>query len=246
MLGHRLVPVVPALTGLKCKENYFKAVSGVRADASITLCPDNNQKNTKKSYEAPEEKLSCRGELQLTDYGISGIPIFQLSRHANYFLRSQKELSVVIDFLPDITNEKWEEMTKIRRMLADETQSVEVFFTGILNKKLMMLFIKNNQLKADMPLKDADSVRIEGVFAMCKEWHVTVNGSNSFDQAQICAGGVSLEDLTENLESTIHPGLYFAGELLDVDGMCGGYNLQWAWSSGYVTGKAAASGEVYD
>ena len=137
--------------------------------------------------------------------------------------------------------EQWMEMAKVRRMLSPEDVTVEGFFTGILNKKLMMLFIKNSGLKPDMILEKAQDTKLDQVFRQCKEWKVTVNGSNSFDQAQICAGGVSMEGITKDLESEICPGLFFAGELLDVDGLCGGYNLQWAWSSGFVTGKTAAT-----
>ena len=216
-LGHRMVPVVPALTGLKCKETFFKAVSGVRADALISLIPNDDP-----------NRETCRGELQLTDYGISGIPVFQLSRYANYRLRKDKEVPVVIDFLPDIPMEQWMEMAKVRRMLSPDDVTVEGFFTGILNKKLMMLFIKNSGLKPDMILEKAQDTKLDQVFRQCKEWKVTVNG-------------VSMEGITKDLESEICPGLFFAGELLDVDGLCGGYNLQWAWSSGFVTGKMAAT-----
>ena len=200
-----------------------------------------SEKNEKDhTYELIRQKLSCRGELQLTDYGISGIPVFQLSRHANYILLKEKNIPVTIDFLPDITKEKWMEMKQIRRMIADDAQSVETFFTGILNKKIMMVFLKQAGLKPDVALRDADPEKLDRVFELCKEWHVTVCGSNTFDQAQVCAGGVSMQEVTKDLESTIHKGLFFAGELLDVDGICGGYNLQWAWSSGAIAGKAAS------
>lgn len=73
-----------------------------------------------------------------------------------------------------------------------------------------------------------------------KQWKVVITGTNPYENAQVCAGGVSFKDVTEHLESKIVPGLYFAGEILDVDGRCGGYNLQWAWTSGYLAGNYAS------
>ena len=81
---------------------------------------------------------------------------------------------------------------------------------------------------------------MERVYQLCRQWKVHVTGSNSFDCAQVCAGGVPLCEITDQMESKLVPGLYLAGELLDVDGKCGGYNLQWAWCSGYLAGTGAA------
>ena len=117
---------------------------------------------------------------------------------------------------------------------------MEEFFTGMLHKKLMLLFIKTAGLKPGEPAETADAEKIKTVYRLCREWKLHVHGHNSFDNAQVCAGGVPLDQVTENLESRKAPGIFFAGEILDVDGKCGGYNLQWAWCSGYLAGNAAA------
>ena len=226
-LGHSILPTVPALVQLKCSEGFFKAVSGVRADARIRVWNGGN-------CVADE-----RGELQLTDYGISGIPVFQLSRQINYILCGQKEVEVTIDFLPDHSPEEYDRIQIGRKLLMSD-RTVEEFFTGMLHKKLMMQFIKMTGLKPQEPAETADEAKIAKVYRFCREWHLHVNGHNSYDNAQVCAGGVSLDEVTENLESQKASGIYFAGEILDVDGRCGGYNLQWAWSSGFLAGKAAA------
>lgn len=229
-LGHNLLPVVPALVQLRCREAYLKAVSGVRADAMVRVWADGR-------CIAGE-----RGELQLTDYGISGIPVFQLSRQVNYILRRQKEVEVTVDFLPDYSQEAYEALQTGRKLLQND-RTVEGFFTGMLSKKLMQQFVKLAGLKPGEPVETADEDAMKRVYGLCREWKLHVNGHNSYDSAQVCAGGVPLDQVTEDLESRRAAGVFFAGEILDVDGKCGGYNLQWAWCSGYLAGKAAAGME---
>ncbi len=232
-LGHSLVPTVPALVQLRCREDYLKAVAGVRADAELSV----RWQGRCVSRE--------RGELQLTEYGISGIPVFQLSRTVNYILMGKnpgeagREVEIAIDFLPDCTDSGFEALCAGRRLLQGQ-RTVEEFFTGMLHKKLMLLFIKLAGLKATENVGEADERKLAKVFALCRHWSVHVVGSNPYDSAQVCAGGVPLDEVTQNLESRLVPGLYFAGELLDVDGRCGGYNLQWAWCSGFIAGCGAA------
>ncbi len=231
-LGHDLIPTVPALVQLHCEENYLKEVAGVRADAEITVLYSKG------------EAIVERGELQLTDYGISGIPVFQLSRKINYLLRDMgknAEVKVKIDLLPDMDEEAFSQFCEVRKLLQTD-RTVEEFFTGMLNKKLMLLFIKLAGLKRDMPVSEASEDKLEAVFSLCKDWRLTVVGSNSYDNAQVCAGGVDTTQVNATMESKLVPGLYFAGEILDVDGRCGGYNLQWAWCSGHLAGKNAAKG----
>ena len=228
MLGHSLIPVVPALVQLKCREDWFKSVAGVRAEAEIVL-------------EDPKAgTVAERGELQFVDYGISGIPVFQLSGRVNYILREKKEVELKIDFLPDHTKEDFPEKLIRARMPIESCSTVEEYFTGVLNRKLMTLLIKLAGLKPTEPAGDAKTEKIRRVYELCRELKVHVTGSNSFEHAQVCAGGVPLDELTEKLESKKVPGVFFAGEILDVDGRCGGYNLQWAWCSGWLAGVFAA------
>lgn len=231
MLGHSLIPVVPALVQLRCREDWFKSVSGVRADAELSILNGGRTERTE------------RGELQLTDYGISGIPVFQLSRRAGYILREQEEVKIKIDFLPDFEREGFETRLLEERSSGRRLGTVEEYFTGILNKKLMLLFIKLAGLKPSEPAEDADVSKLQRVYRLCRELTVHVYACNSFDNAQVCAGGVPLKEITDRMESRKAPGVFFAGELLDVDGRCGGYNLQWAWCSGYLAGLSAADGE---
>ena len=117
---------------------------------------------------------------------------------------------------------------------------MEEFFTGMLHKKLMLLFIRLSGLKPSEPAVSADREKLRRVCELCRHWCVRVTGSGSYESAQVCAGGIPLDEVTQELESRKAKGVYFAGELLDVDGKCGGYNLHWAWCSGYLAGRAAA------
>lgn len=236
-LGHSLIPTVPALVQLKCEEDYLKAVAGVRADALIRVLGPEQDKG---KYGSETCFAVERGELQLTEYGISGIPVFQLSRQVNYILREQDHVTVEIDFLPDLSNEEFYELCREREEKLGKGRTVEEFFTGMLNKKIMLLFMKLAGLKGHIPVEEADYFKRKQVYALCKNWRVTVNGSNSYDNAQVCAGGVNTAEITENFESRLVPGVYMVGELLDVDGKCGGYNLHWAWASGVLAGRHAA------
>ncbi len=222
-LGHRIVPTVPALTALRCEESFFKQIAGVRCEADLTLYID----GTANSH--------VQGELQLTDYGISGIPVFQFSRVAAYALREKKQVMVQINFVPGTDTAFWK-----RRWKQQKTCLMEQFVTGIANKKVGLLLLKLAGIRAaERACEIADSKRekLESLFCSLM---VTVRETNSYEQAQVCAGGVDFGGVTETLESISVPGLFFAGEILDIDGICGGYNLQWAWSSGAVAGSAAA------
>lgn len=225
-LGHTLIPTVPALVQLKCREE-LKAVAGVRLEAVVRLFIDGR--------EAARE----RGELQLTEYGISGIVVFQLSRLAAYGLSQQKKVQVYIDCLPDFTKEAYQRFTASRQKEKPDC-TAEAFFTGMLNKKVMLYFCRLAGIKAGESWKQADPKNLEKVFSLCRCFPLTVSGTNSFDNAQVTAGGIPLSEVNNQLESLLAEGVYFAGEMLDVDGKCGGYNLQWAWASGYVAGTSAA------
>ena len=111
----------------------------------------------------------------------------------------------------------------------------------MLNQKLMGLFLHlAGVTDGSIPVSEVPSRILQRVYQLCRGWEVHVTGSNSYDSAQVCAGGVPLCEITDRMESRLVPGLFLAGELLDVDGACGGYNLQWAWTSGWLAGRHGA------
>lgn len=226
-LGHHINTVVPALVQLRCHEDFFKMVSGVRIEAKLTLCIDG------------EEKNSVQGELQLTDYGISGIPVFQFSRQAAYALYDKKKVSVIIDLLPHQSAESYETLWK-ERWERQGGQTLEQFLTGLSNKKINQLIMKLAGCSAHDTADSIPAAKRKTIEKLYRRLTVSVRETNGFEQAQVSAGGIPAEELTEQLESKYIPNLFFAGEIIDMDGICGGYNLQWAWTSGTVAGRAAA------
>ena len=225
--GHHINTVVPALVQLRCREDFFKMVSGVRIEAKLTLCIDR------------EEKDSVQGELQLTDYGISGIPVFQFSRQVSYALYDKKKVSVIIDFLPNQSAESYEALWK-ERWERQRGQTLEQFLTGLSNKKINQLIIKLAGCSMHDAADNIKAAKRKTIERLYRHLTVSVRETNGFEQAQVSAGGIPAEELTEQLESKYIPNLFFAGEMIDMDGICGGYNLQWAWTSGAVAGRAAA------
>lgn len=227
-LGHSFIDVVPALVQMKAKQTFFKSISGIRADISVGLYVG--------------DVLACedRGEVQLTDIGISGIPSFQVSRYAAKALKEKKKVQAVLDFVPYLTkDELYEELRQ--RFLGKHEKTCEEALVGLFQKKLIPLFLKENQISLQTPAGSVSERKLRIFTDYLKNFKIDIIDTKGFDAAQVSAGGVNTDELcADTLESYLVPGLYFAGEVLDIDGMCGGYNLQWAWSSGYVAGMHAA------
>ncbi|NLL79965.1 MAG: aminoacetone oxidase family FAD-binding enzyme, partial [Clostridiales bacterium] len=232
-LGLSIVRPVPALVQLRCKGNYFKALAGIRCEAVLDLYLD-------------EKKVSReQGELQMTDYGISGIPVFQFSRRAAYALAAGQKTEVIIDLLPNLKPTEVKRWLKQRLSLL-HGRTAEEFLTGTLHKKWILFFLKEQGIKGSDGCESIPAEKWNAVINAMKNFRVAVTDTNSFQNAQVCAGGVSLREVDENLESLKYRGLFIAGELLDVDGRCGGYNLQWAWCSGYLAAREAAKQTLYE
>lgn len=227
--GHRIVPLLPVLVQLRCKGEYFKAVAGVRCKAKIQL------------YTEGREIAKEQGELQLTDYGISGIPVFQISRVAAKELKAGHVVEACIDFVLDRTHKEWETFVR-ERIQTYQGDTCEEFLTGTVNKKIALMLLKKFGIKAtDIVNKQTENQ----LYSLCmdmKSFRIKVEDTNSYEQAQVCCGGVDFMELDENMQSVYQPGLFICGEMVDVDGKCGGYNLQWAWTSGYLAGTYAAIG----
>ena len=228
-LGHHIIKPLPALVQLRCPEKFFKQLAGVRADASVILYSDGRK--------LAEDK----GEVQLTDYGISGIPVFQISRYAARGLYEKKEVFAELDFMPDFGDVEFLQMLKERKIRLDGLV-MEQYFNGLFHKKLAGALLKRIGISGTMPVHDLSEENLERLCRICKHFRTYIDKTNPFEQAQICAGGVDTSEIDpDTMESKLVKGLYFAGEILDVDGICGGYNLQWAWTSGCLAGKGAAN-----
>jgi len=231
--GHKVGRLLPGLVQLRSGEPFMKALGGVRCQARVKLLIDG------------EEKAAETGELQFTGYGVSGIPIFQISRLAAGAVEEKKDVKVTVDFFPDQEENAYACMAKLRF----ETQgdkSIEDYMTGLLNKKINMVLLRRFGLRPGTKVTEIGWEKMWGLMKSCRDFPIHISSANSMENAQVCAGGVGMEEVSTELESKLRGGLYFAGELLDVDGKCGGYNLQWAFTSGYIAGRNAAGSSTRD
>lgn len=228
-IGHKLKPILPSLVQLRCKDSFCKELAGIRTQATIHI------------YDKDNKIAEEEGELQLTDYGISGIPVFQLSGTVNRYLYTNKNnsLKAIVDFVPDMDYRQLESCME-QRMSLSPRMSINELFCGTLNHKLCKVILNAANVKEDSKVCNLPMDKLADILYLFKNFAFRITGSNGFEQAQVCCGGVDLNDVTEQLESKLMQNIYFTGEILDVDGRCGGYNLQWAWTSGYIAGKASA------
>ena len=227
-LGHRIIKPLPALVQLRCQGNHYRQLAGIRTEADLRLLVNDR------------EMWRERGELQITDYGISGIPVFQLSRFAARGMDEGKKVRVMIDFLP-FMDKKESRIFLEQRFAEFGDRNGEDFLTGVLHKKLAAVLLKMAGIRLDQPVSSASIRQREHLLRAIKEYEALVSSVNPFANAQVCCGGVDVREVDPStMESRLMGDIYFAGEILDVDGICGGYNLQWAWSSGKAAGCRAA------
>lgn len=224
-LGHSVTKLSPSIVQLKTEKNQVKGLQGIKTDVAVTAYGDNKKICT---YD---------GELLFTDYGISGNVVFNIS----FVMPLYKNVEFEIDFMEKFDyNELYEMLKKRKRILSHLT--MENYFNGMINKKLGQFLSKVSGIeKLSKPVKDLNDSDIRKLCTALKKYRVKILETTGFKNAQVTAGGVSLDEVnTETLESKIVKGLYFSGEVLDVYGECGGFNLQWAWASGYIAGENAA------
>lgn len=227
-LGHHITPVVPALVQLKVKNHPFAKASGVRTEARVTALIDG------------VPTASDTGELQITAYGISGIPVFQISRHIALGLYQKRRAAVALDLLPEYSRE---EVLGLLMKLAENRTDLTVgeYLAGIFNQKLVPRISELAGIRLQTKMSELDKRGYNRIVDQCKRICLTIQDTNGFENAQVCAGGVRTDEVDpRTMESELVKGLYLVGELLDVDGICGGYNLQWAWATGCIAGKSAA------
>lgn len=221
--GHTVLTPLPAIVQLKAEGSFFKTLAGVRLEGKIVL------RIEQRTYEE-------QGELLFAAYGISGIPVMQVSRYASEALAARKKVIAELDLFPGLSEDALagELVQRFQRMNQD---SAEEAMTGLCNHKLNYIILKECGIDPTGPCSKLKQEHAEQIAAKLKRFVIRITDSNGFANAQACAGGVPLNELTDSGESKKIPGLFFTGELCDVDGTCGGYNLQWAWSSGALAGK---------
>ncbi|HHU79355.1 MAG TPA: NAD(P)/FAD-dependent oxidoreductase [Clostridiales bacterium] len=229
-LGHRITGIFPALVQLMLEGPYFKRIEGVKFKGRAEVIYN-------KKIIAQD-----KGEILFTNYGISGPPILQISRKAGELLSQNKEPILKVVLMDEMSMDEVKELI-IRRIEYAPSKTVEFSFVGLINKRLISVVLMEagiDDLKRRV--SDLSALEIEHIAVLLTDWRFKIRGTRSWPSAQITAGGIDTREINPNtMESRLVKGLYIAGEIMDIDGMCGGYNLQWAWSSGYLAGLHAAN-----
>lgn len=222
--GHSIITPLPSLVQLKANEKFLKDWAGVRCDVSITHYE--NDKKLKKEF----------GEVQLTDYGVSGICVFQLSSKIVRGLYEGKKECICINFLPWLKEDIKEFISKRNTMM--KNRNISELLDGILNYKLVNLILKKNNIQKNTIYEELSKNQINNLTSDLVNFKLNITGYNDFNSSQVTSGGVPLTEINiNNFESKKQSGLYIIGEILDVDGNCGGYNLGFAWISGMLSGN---------
>ncbi len=220
-LGHHRTALYPSLVQLKTDPTYPRALKGVKAQCGISIC------------RGSQVLARNSGEVLFTEYGVSGPAIFDLSRSVS---TGGSDLTCLLNFFPD-----WEEAEVLhwlsQRQAAMAAHEASTLLTGSCHTRLGQMICKSagftNQRAAGLTRDD-----LRRIARQATHFALPLTGTCGFDQAQVTAGGLDTSEFDpRTLQSRLVPGLYACGELLDIDGDCGGYNLQWAWSSGRLAGK---------
>ena len=220
--GHSLTKLYPVLVQLKTDNTWVRSLKGVRADAAVTL---------KRGVEALAESA---GEVQFADYGVSGPAIFEISRAAS---SAKGELSVHLDLLRNLDFNQVQNIIR-QRQQSMPTLTLENLLTGMVHNRLGRTVLRYAGYDLNAPVSSLKPNDIKKIAGALGDFALPITGNMGFDGAQVTAGGIRTDEFRpDTLESKLVPGLYAAGEVLDVDGDCGGYNLQWAWASGRLAGK---------
>ncbi len=226
--NHTIVKPLPALVQLKADGKFLKDWEGIRTDVLIKL------------YENGKKIGEEIGEIQLTNYGISGICVFNLSGRVSRGLNENKKENVRINFLNSLninSSKDFIEWMNKRNLLVKD-RSIFELLEGVLNYKLVNVLLKKSKINNNMKWEELSLSSKNDLAENITSFELDIIGTNSFDKAQVCSGGILLNEIDVNdMQSLKVKGLYIIGELLDVDGDCGGYNLEWAWITGMIAGS---------
>ena len=224
-LGIHVKKPLPALCGLKTSDKKITA-AGVRAAGKVTLLSEDGILGFDE------------GEIQFTKETVSGIPVFQISRLASVNLSKGKRVYALLDMM---TERSYGEIVSVIRRIASmyPERSVLSVLEGILNNKLAMLVLERAQIPAEIKASDLKDVQAEKIVHNIKELRFEITGTEAFEKAQTMCGGVPVGEIDKNCSLKSDENIFITGELLDIDGKCGGYNLYLAWATGLIAGRSA-------
>ena len=223
--GLKQIKPVPALTSLTVKDHPYKKAAGVRIRATVSIEIDG------------KEAGSDTGQVQITKTGFSGIPVFNVSRFAARALDEGKKVSLKIKFLPELSDNDIRDELNTR--LSQSAHTAYDAMIGLFTDSFADALLRSAGVEPDKKVSDAGKAA-DKLFNASRNLKVQVTGTGDMASSQVTCGGVSLDEIdASTMQSKKHKGLFLAGEILDIDGMCGGYNLYFAWASGYIAGSSA-------
>ena len=226
-LGMNVKDTYPALVGFKCAPEEQMPSAGVRITAEVSFVL--GKETLAKEY----------GEIQLTADGISGIPVMQASRDVIRFVAEKKPVYAVIDFFPDYDETDFNALKSDMLRLKDE-RTLDEFLQGFSNSNITDMVLSRMKLSRSMKMKNISVSMAECILDNYRALRLKIDDSYGYQASQVTSGGVSLGDIGSDFAFKQDPGIFCIGELVDVDGRCGGYNLQWAFTSGSIAGTAAS------
>lgn len=228
-LGHGITDYFPGLVQLKLEGNIYKDLQGVKFPGGAML------------YSKGKSIGEDFGDILFTDYGISGPPILQLSRRALEYLNKNKDIKLHISIIYNKSKEELYDYLN-ERFLYMEKRTIEESLIGLINKKLIATILEIVEIDPKKRVAEISKADVSKLADILTDWKFSIRGSKDWKDAQVTAGGASTKEIdNRTMESKKVKDLFIVGELLDIDGDCGGYNLQWAWSSGYIAGMSASS-----
>lgn len=222
-LGHRIIPLGPGIVQMELRSGAYKAMSGTRFDGLLSL------------YDGKKLVHQDQDEILFTDYGISGPAVLQLSRRAVDIIKKGKEASFSIDLFPDYSYDDL--VAYLAYSLAMSKLTLGQSLVGKIHTKLIGPILEGfdeNKLASNLAYQD-----IQRLATRLKNWHFDIKGPRSMEGAQVTTGGVDTRQIDPStMESKLVDRLYFTGEIIDIDGDCGGFNLHWAWASAALMAKS--------
>ena len=225
-LGMKKKETFPALTALISEDETLPQNKGVRMMATV-------------SFMIGEGVFASEyGEVQITGTGISGIPIMQASGLVAEHLSKNRPVTVSINFFPEHDDEAFDKLVDTMLSLPGERRLGELL-EGFCNSEINEMVLKRMKLSGSMKLKNVGDSMLRCILERYRDIRIDIKDVSDYKKAQVTRGGISLGDIDDDCQSITTPGVFVVGELCDVDGRCGGYNLQWAWCSGYLAGEAA-------
>ncbi len=225
--GHSLIPTIPSLTPLETDDQDWKNLTGVSLPVRLTL------------WAGDKKQISYEGSFLFTHFGFSGPVVLNLSRH---WIRSKENSTVKVaaNFLPGITEERFREKLEVDTRWYPK-ESLKKFLTPTLPERFVEIFLRRQSVPENVILNQLTREQREKLIRALYHSPLSVTGAVGYKKAEATAGGVDFKGVNpKTLESKLQPGLFFAGEILDVDGRIGGFNFQWAWSSGVAAARAIA------